>query len=158
MANNTRQNIDRTLLAQLQSAAWGNPASQTTWQIPASMHFRPWDGVGKVDPTDQPCLFLRRITEDVSSPAYGINKYVFDYEVWIYLQVDNANPQSNPYDGIDQIVDAIDAVIAPSPPFSQNNLSNLVVNCRISGKIYIADGVDNGQAVIRIPIQVFTGS
>jgi len=149
MANNTRANVDTALLAQLDAAY--------DWAIDSSMHFRSWDGQGKVDGTDQPCLFLRRIAEEiVQQRAYGANKYIFHYEAWIYVRVDNDDIADNPYAQLNPIVDAIDKAMLPNPVTDRNNLSGLVDNCRIAGQIFIADGTDNGQAVIRIPIDVFT--
>jgi len=151
VANQTRANIDAALLAQLQAAY--------NWAIPCSMHFRPWDGQDKVDATDQPCLFLRRPVEDISQTrGYTLNKYVFDYEVWVYARVDSTDPTTNPYDQLDPILDALDLAINGSPAVGLNNLSGLVDNCRISGKVFLADGTDNGQAVIRVPVLVITGT
>jgi hypothetical protein len=148
--NTARANVDQALLGLLTAISG--------WQIPPSMHFRPWEGQGKVDASDQPCCFLRRISEDVSqSQAYGLNKYVLHYEIWIYAQVDSKDSSVNPYDTLDVMVDSVDNALAPNPAMGRNNLSGLVDNCRINGPIYLADGVDNGQAVIRIPVEVFTG-
>ena len=124
------------------------------------MHFQPWDNF---DAGNQPAFFLRRIMEEVQqTKAYGLNKYVLHYECWIYVRTDNNNTDSNPYSvpngpGLDQLIDAVDAALAANSS-SGNNLNGLVDNCRIAGQIMLADGTDNGQAVIRIPIQVFTGS
>ena len=148
--NNSRANIDATLLAQLDAAY--------NWAIVSSMHFRTWDGPDKVDMSDQPCLFLRRIAEEIiQTRAYGLNKYTLHYEAWIYVRTDNQDLTDNPYLQLDPIIDAIDTAILPKPPNDRNNLSGLVDNCRIVGQIFIADGMDNGQAVIRIPIDVITG-
>jgi hypothetical protein len=158
MSNFSRSNYDTALLAQLAAVNWGVAPNQATWTIPPSMHFRPWDGQAKVDSTDQPCLFLRRISEEVvQQRAYGANKYVLHYEAWIYARVDNIDITDNPYAQLNPIIDAVDSQITPQPPFDRNTLSGLVDNCRIAGSILIADGIDNGQAVIRIPIDVFTG-
>ena len=149
MANNPRAAIDAALFAQIQAAY--------AWQY-SSMHFRPWDSF---DAGNQPAVFLRRISEDVQqTKAYGLNKYTLRYECWIYLRVDNNNEASNPYTdlvGLDALIDAVDGIVAANPVKSRNDLGGLVDNCYISGQIMIADGTDNGQAVIRIPIVVITG-
>jgi hypothetical protein len=149
VANNSRSAIDAALFAQLRAAY--------DWHY-TSMHFQLWDSF---DAANQPAFFLRRILEDVQQQkAYGLNKYTLRYECWIYLRTDNNNEASNPYTdsvGIDTLVDAVDAVLAANPVTSRNNLGGLVDNCYISGQILIADGTDNGQGVVRIPITVITG-
>lgn len=149
MANNSRANIDATLLAQIQKAA-------VQWAIPGSMHFQMWD---KVAATDKPCFFLRRPIDHVEQPkAYGLNRYVFKYEIWVYAQMDVNDLTVDPYATyIDPILDAINAAIAANPVSGRNNLSGLVDNCRISGDIFSLDGVDDGYIVMRIPLEVFTG-
>lgn len=166
MANNTRASIDSALFAQLQAASWTvgvSPATPATWAY-TSMHFQDW---ATFDAGNQPAMFLRRIMEEISqTKAYGLNKYVFHYECWIYARTNNNDSTDNPYTdssgstvtvGLDTLIDAVDAAIAPNPAISRNNLGGLVDNCRLAGQILLADGTDNGQAVVRLPIQVFTG-
>jgi len=154
MANRSRAQIDAALFFQIKNGY--------TWQL-SSMHFRPWEGQGKVDASDQPAFFLRRIIEETQqTKGYGLNRYILKYECWVYTRVDNLNLESNPYSvpngpGLDQLIDAIDAALAPNPVVGMNQLGGIVDNCRIEGQIIIADGTDNGQAVIRIPISVYTG-
>lgn len=152
MANNPRLAIDAALFAQLVAAVWGSPP--VTWAY-KSQHFLSWD---TFDEGNQPALFLRRIVEDVQQQkAYGLNKYTLRYEAWVYLRTQNVDPASNPYAYLDPVIDAIDFAIAANPITGRNNLGGLVDNCYISGQIMIADGTDNGQAVIRIPIVAVTG-
>lgn len=157
MANKPRTAIDDALFAQLISAGWKPvPGLQlTTWKT-ASQHFQHWDSF---DADNQPAVFLRRIIEDVSQTrGYGLNKYVLRYEVWIYVRTESNDVSFNPYSVLDPIVDAVDAALAVNPVTGRNTLCGLVDNCRISGQIAIADGTDNGQAVIRIPVEAITGS
>lgn len=145
--NNPRADVDTALLAQIQGAF--------NWQVPASMHFQQW---GSVDSGNQPCAFLRRIAEEVSqTKGYRSNRYVLHYELWIYCRVDHTDITSNPYATFDVIIDAIDSTLLGNPALGHNTLSGLVDSCRLAGQILIADGVDDGQSVIRIPIDVFTG-
>lgn len=58
--------------------------------------------------------------------------------------------------GIDPIVDAIDSALAASPVSGKNTLGGLVNECYIDGTIMLADGTDDGQCVIRIPIVTTT--
>jgi hypothetical protein len=154
MANVTRLAIDTALLKQLAAAQIASSPPAAAF-VSASMHFRQWSDV---DAQQQPCLFLLRIVEDDDQQkAYGLNKYEFKYEAWIYARVDFQNLQANPYCVLDPLIDAVDAAVKASPLIGRNNLGGIVDNCRIKGSTVIADGADDGQAVIRIPISVFTG-
>lgn len=151
MANNTRNAIDAALFAQLFNAY--------KWKT-ASQHFASWENYQG----NQPAMFLRRIAEEEQqTKAYGLQKYIFKYECWVYVQVQSNDATQNPYAILNPIIDAIDSAIGANPVSGRNNLvttaapNGLVDNVRIDGTILIADGTDNGQAVIRIPISVFTG-
>lgn len=158
MPQSTRSQIDAALFAQLVAVTWetlGSPPIAQTWAY-ASMHFLPWENF----PNNEPAMFLRRITEDATQArAYGLTKYMMRYEVWVYAQVPSNDPTANPYDVIDPIVDAIDKAVAAYPPISRNTLNNLpgIDNCYLSGQIIVADGTDDGQSVVRIPLVVVTG-
>jgi hypothetical protein len=152
MANSTRSQIDDALLALLSSTTWGTPKQQFKY---TSKHFQQWEGF---DASNQPALFLRRITEDViQQRAYALNKYTMLYEVWVYLRVESNDTSFDPYSAIDPVIDALDATLAANNVTQRQTLGGLVDNTRIAGQIIIADGAEDGQAVIRVPVQVFTG-
>jgi hypothetical protein len=152
VANNSRSAIDAALFAQLVGASWGSPP--VSWQT-SSQHFVSWENFSE---QNQPALFLRRILEEAQqTKAYGLTKYMLRYEVWIYVRTQSNDTSTNPYDYLNPLIDAVDAAVAAHPVIGRNNLGGLVDNCYISGQIMIADGTDNGQAVIRIPISAVTG-
>ncbi len=78
-------------------------------------------------------------------------------EVWVYLRVESNDTSFDPYSAIDPVIDALDATLAANNVTQRQNLGGLVDNTRIAGQIIIADGAEDGQAVIRVPVQVFTG-
>jgi hypothetical protein len=122
----------------------------------ASMHFLMWD---KVDSSNQPAMFLRRTDEIVTSnKGSGNNRYELKYILLAYIRVDNTIPEAtNPYAVIDPILDAVDKALLGTPGIPQM-LGGLVGGARIDGRIAVDDGVVDGQAVLMIPISVFTGS
>lgn len=151
--NVPRASVDAALL---QLLAQAYPFNYT------SMHFRQWSGF---DPANQPALFLRRPFEMVSQPRSGLSKYELKYDCYIYFRVDSNDETSNPYIQADAIVDAIDKVLQPIPAYGGrqslqlvNGGKPLVDNAYIDGKIGLADGVDDGQGVILIPIVCVTGA
>ncbi len=105
----------------------------------------------------QPAMFIRRVNEDISQKAYGLNKYVLTYEIWVYLQVNWQDPAADIYDQtINPVMDAIDAAFYPNTPQGSFTMGGVVDNARISGKADIADGSTDGQALIVVPVEVFT--
>ncbi len=153
--NRTRSQIDDAVVAQVQKASWTLPDGSTqTWEL-VSKHFRLWSDTGDV----QPCAFVRRMSENIQQQkGYGLDKYTLTYQIWIYLKVDNNNVASDPYDEIiNPVMDAVDNIFAPMAPNDRNNLGGLVDNAHIGEKVEIHDGMDDGQAVILMPLQVFTG-
>lgn len=150
-----REPIGDALFALLKTAQ----PSSSTWQNVSSQHFQLWSS-SPGGPANQPVFYLTQTAETVtqSQRAYGQNKYVLHYEMWVYLQIPGINdPLFNPYTVIRPVLDSIDNVIAPTLPFDRQTLGGLVNMAEISGQIQIADGSDNGQAVIRIPILVTVG-
>jgi len=141
-----RSKVDDALMALVKNAY--------KWQY-ASKHLQHWSQVGL-----QPAVFVRRVDEDISQKAYGANKYVLLYEIWVYVQVDWQNPDADIYgQTINPILDAIDnAMDAGRLPDGRNILGTPGIdNARISGKADIADGSTDGQALMVVPVQVFVG-
>ncbi|SRR6266481_3173320 len=131
--------------------------NSATWQNMSSQHFQLWSS-NPGGAANQPLFYLTRIRETVTQKAYGQNKYQFHYEVWVYLQIPGMNdPTQNPYATINPVIDSIDNIISPPPPLSSQTLGGLINMVEISGEIDIADGSEDGQAVIRIPILVTLG-
>jgi hypothetical protein len=147
-----RQAISDALFSLLLTAQ----PNSATWQAQSSQHFQLWSS-NPAGAANQPLFYLTKLGETVtqSQRAYGQNKYVFHYEMWTYLQIPGQNdPTQNPYDIVNPMIDSIDNVISPPPPSDRQTLGGLVNMVEISGEIQIADGSEDGQAVLRIPIQV----
>jgi hypothetical protein len=107
-----------------------------------------------------PALFLIKGTEKYHYDGEGETLppvRVMDFEAYILVDY-SGNAAAVPADGIDDLLDAIDAALAPIGVDALNGnrqtLGGLVYNCKISGDIKLAPGDSIGKGEVLIPIQV----
>jgi len=77
----------------------------------------------------------------------------------IYTDVGTTDPTQVPADVIDDLLDAIDTALAPSPSDQVMNgarqtLGGIVYDCRIEGDVDIAPGDVQGKGMVLVPIRV----
>lgn len=153
--NLPRETIYAKLFSLLQTAyAWKS----------TSRRLRLWTDV---DPSDQPAMFLRQLSEPADQHAgSGLTRWLLKSQVWIYMQAaPNADEIGNwPSQAFNPVVDAVDRVLAAPIPGEGQNLSSVnggvpvVENVWIDGPILEDDPVaPDQQIVIVIPLTLSTG-
>jgi hypothetical protein len=109
-----------------------------------------WDDVS---PNEQPALFMAQDTQQAEQVTGFPTKYVLGAKVWIYAHRDTSNEV--PSAQINNILDALDEVLMPSPsPTFKQTLGGLVEHCWISGAVETDEGTLGNQAVAIVPIQM----
>ena len=126
----------------------------TTWAMQA-------DGVTKVgrrlklwtDVPLQPACFLVGHTEqDNYTNEITPSKTTIEGMLYVYLKT--SDPTCIPATDLNNILDGIDAAIAPSPATGKQTLGGLVSHCRRDGKVMLDPGDLDGQGLALIPIKI----
>lgn len=102
-----------------------------------------------------PALFMVQIVDEESRSVIGLPaSRSLKYEFWIYTvdpQVDSAIPAQQ----LNNVVDAVEAAMAPSPLTGQLTLGGLVLSCRIDGTIeFYENATQDGKSIVAIPVTV----
>jgi hypothetical protein len=74
-------------------------------------------------------------------------------ELWVYTDV-GKDPNANPEEALNDIIDAIEAALAPSVVSGVQTLGGLVSHCWIEGEIEQFPGVLDGIAKAIIPVKI----
>ncbi len=129
----------------------------------------PTSGRRLVDPEgisggQYPALFLIKPREKYSYDGEGETMpptRALEFVAVVYFDY-TANPAAVPADGIDDLLDTIDAAIAPTGADALNGnrqtLGGLVYHVAIHGEVQLAPGDFIGKGEIEIPIQVWPNS
>lgn len=121
----------------------------TTGFLTFSRRLKPWGGV-----TAQPALFLRDPEEELEYPNTVMQIQTIRAEVWIYSQA-GQNPDIAPITGLNNLLDAAQAAMAPDNPMTnQFTLGGLVSWCRMVGKIDKSPGDLDGQAIAVADVEI----
>ncbi len=118
-----------------------------------SKHFVSWDSQ---DTTSWPVAYVKHMAEEVKREMYGTSRYHVHYRIFCYALVNSADPN---FDQEDQVIgpllDALDAAFKPQIDGGKFDLSLRGVDeAFIEGQILIADGVEDGRAVVVVPVTV----
>lgn len=109
-----------------------------------------WDDVS---PNMQPALFLAQDSQGVGQVTGFPSKYVLGAKLWIYTHRDTNGEV--PATQINNILDAVDAALAPDPQtLNKQTLGGLVEHCWIDGSIDTDEGLLGNQAVAIVPIRM----
>ena len=109
----------------------------------------------QVDGAQMPALFQTQLPEiqeraTIGQPA----KRTLNFEFWIYT----SDPQADsviPAQQLNNVVDAIEAALAPSPLTGAQTLGGLVLSARIEGSIeYYENVTSDGKSIAAIPVAV----
>lgn len=150
--NVPRETILETLLAVISTATISNqPAFQTI-----SRKFQMWD---QVPAGQQPACFLRQVPGKVDqNEPFGLNRWTLKCGIWIYAKYSPASG-TVPAVLLNNLIDAVEKAILPSPAFPIQTLGGLVVNCWFDGDVIIDEGnlPSDDQAIAVIPISIRTG-
>lgn len=113
-----------------------------------------WDDVPA---NQQPAMFMTLVSQR-AEPVTGLpTKYTLDAKLWIYTHRDSSDVV--PSAAINNILDALDAVLKPSAsPMFRQTLGGLVEHCWIEGEIATDEGTLGVQSVAIVPIRMLVVS
>lgn len=94
----------------------------------------------------QPALFLREPDEELEYQSIILQVQTIKAEVWIYSKA-GENPDFAPIIGLNNLLDAVQASLAPDPNTGRFTLGGLVHWCRMEGKVEKEPGDLDGQAI-----------
>lgn len=134
-----RENIYAALFALVSSAA----GLRTSTRL-----LKHWSDVA---PSDQPALFQAQGRQNAVAGYRMPTKWTLSASLYVYTH--QASLDKLPSVALNELVDAIEAKLAPGPDGEQT-LGGLVSHCRIVGEIETDEGVLGEQAVAIIPIEI----
>jgi hypothetical protein len=107
-----------------------------------------------ISPEQKPALFLNEKEEDYQNGGESYLPIVaLTVEFFVYTYPGN-DPSVPPATQMNTILDAIDAVLKPSPVTGQQTLGGLVSHCYIDGKIMKTPGDIDGEGLAVIPVKI----
>ncbi len=131
------------------SALWSQ-VSGLAGIVTASRRLKHWDDV---PPEQQPALFQTQKDQDPEQ-KYGLpTKWKLYADLYLYVN-SGQDPLAVPAIALNNLVDTIEAALAPSPMSGVQTLGGLVSHCWINGKIETDEGVLGAQAVAIIPVEI----
>lgn len=157
MAQQSREKVFAALYTLLQSANYPFEIVNTDGRV-----MKAWD---QVSSAQQPALYLQQGPQKADQGAGGdshvaLNVWHYTANVWIYFRRDSS---MTPATYINQITDAIDAVIQPSigqrqTLAAQNNNVPLVQNIRITDVMFDDGTLDpqGGQCIVKVGLDIIT--
>ncbi|KWN78318.1 hypothetical protein [Burkholderia ubonensis] len=110
----------------------------------------------QVPPVEQPAVFQVEKSERIQHERRGLpKKYWLSVDLVVYVQAGDS--ASVPSQLMNQILDAIDAALEPSPgdPMNVQTLGGLVEHAWIEGEVLIVEGTLQDQSVAIVPVQVY---
>lgn len=112
-----------------------------------------WD---QVPAANQPALFLHRGIEIAEQKhAYGVTKWTYRVDLWIYFQTGGFKTANTYPDMLtDNFLDAVERLFQTDPLAGPQTLGGLVVNCWIDGTIATDPGLEDDQGVIVVPLSI----
>lgn len=119
--------------------------------VTASRRVQLWSDV---PPSSKPALFLYEgDTEYVRGSEAVPQKVTLSAQILIYTS-NGKDPNVIPATQLNDLMDAIDTVLAPSPVTGLQTLGGLVSHCWIEGKVIVATGDLDGNGLAVIPIKM----
>jgi len=119
--------------------------------VTTSRKLRHWDDV---KPPQQPALFQVQKGEQPRNTPGLPTEWVLTVEVFVYAR---APGHALPSAAINNLLDAIEAALAPDPITNKCTLGGLVQHVWIDGQIQTDEGALGDQAIAIIPLQILAG-
>ena len=118
----------------------------------AERRLRHWSDVA---PAEQPALFMAQKSEAAAIKALGAPA-VWTLNVELYLYAHSSDPRLSPATGLNPLIDAVEAALAPSPATGRQNLGlpAMVQHAAIAGKIDTDEGALGDQAIAIVPVEI----
>jgi hypothetical protein len=130
------------------AALWGK-LQDLPGIVTSSRRLKHWSDVSK---DEQPAIFQAQAGELAVQRRGLPTKWTLSVTVYVYVNA-GADPDESPAPALNDLLDALEAALAPDPGGFQT-LDGLVVNCWISGKIETLEGILGGQEVALVPIEI----
>jgi hypothetical protein len=106
-----------------------------------------------VPANQQPALFQAQRGEVAATTSGTATRWTLNVDVYVYV---NTSGAASPSTGLNNIIDGIEAALAPDNPIKNTNtLGGLVVHCRIEGGVETDEGTLGDQAAAIIPIVIY---
>ena len=150
--NVPRETILEALLTVINTATISNQPAFLT----LSRKFQMWDAVPAAM---QPAGFLRQVPGKVEqNENFGLNRWTLKCGLWIYAKYSPAS-DAIPAVVLNNLIDAVEKALLPSPSFPMQTLGGLVVNCWLDGDVIVDEGnfPNDDQAIAVLPITIRTG-
>lgn len=134
-----------TTLLEAQVATTGKPFKTI------SRHLVLWD---KCPKEQRPAMYVSQIRPQIyEANRDGVPpRRTLKVSVVVYTNCP-AN-EVNADNGLNDILDAFDAALAPNPMTSVQTLGNLVTNCKINGEVFMDPGYLDGDGLLIVPIDI----
>jgi len=117
-----------------------------------SRQLKAWADVAQ---PDQPALFMAQGKQVAESTADNMpTRWKLMADLYVYVRNDDPALALS-CTTLNDLVDAIEAVLRPTPGYERQTLGGVVEHCRIAGDIETDEGVLGAQAVAIIPIELF---
>jgi hypothetical protein len=145
---NTREQVMTALFARLSAATFVSVNGSTTFKT-KSRRIKLWGDVSK---DSRPAMFM---VERHESPTFVAEnqpaKQSMMVDVFVYTSADGVEAPSV---DINNILDALDAALAPGPAERVQTLGGLVSHCRQEGQIFKDPGDLDNDGLIIYPIRI----
>ncbi|MEI6730059.1 MAG: hypothetical protein WCL30_02270 [Pseudomonadota bacterium] len=106
-----------------------------------------------VAPSQMPALFQLQKNESYNQVGEGVPpNRTLNVELYVYASV--PNDQDTPSTALNNLIDSIEAALAPNILTGNQTLGGLVSHCYIKTNIEIYDGILGQKAVAIIPIEI----
>lgn len=116
----------------------------------SSRKLKHWSDVA---PADKPALFQAQ-GEEMATAGYRVpTKWMLHASLYVYVHQATIGTDV-PSTALNNLLDAIEAALAPDAATGEQTLGGLVSHCRINGKVETDEGVLGDEAVAIIPIEI----
>ena len=125
--------------------------------VTAARKFVQWEEVAD---SETPALFLTKGFEHASQErTYGETKWRVRALLWVYCLHSPADPNAIPGTLLNNLLDSVEAALAPPPYLDRQTLGGLVSHAYIDGEIVISEGMlpDDRISIAVVPVTLETG-
>jgi hypothetical protein len=121
----------------------------TTWAIPVGRRLKLWTDV----PLQPACFVAVHSESDVYQSEVTPGKTTISADLYVYFKT--GDPSSIPAVDLNNILDGVDAALAPNVLTGKQTFGGLVSHCRREGQVMLDPGDLDGQGLAIIPIKIF---
>jgi len=118
--------------------------------VTVSRRLRMWSDV---DQTEQPAVFLASGAQVPTQSPAG-HPAVWRLSASVYLYAKTSDPNIAPSTILNDLLDALEGVLAPGFPGQKQTLGGLCQHCWISGQVETDEGILGDQAMAIVPIEI----